>query len=397
MSSHSGRGAEKLFTTNFVLSCLANFVSFGGFYLLLATLPVYVKRIGGSDSQVGLIIGVLAATALVTRPFVGRASDRAGRKVLIVAGAVMLVASGVLYSFITSVTWLLALRVLHGAGFAAFGTALMALVADMSPAHRRGEAIGYFGASTNLAMVVGPALGVLVMQRLGFPTLFLSVAAAGIVTLGLSLALRNVSRGQAAGGQARTALVERSALFPSLVMCLTGITYASIVSFLPLFVEARNVGNAGLFFTVLGIVTMASRGPIGRISDNRGRASVVIPGLLLAAMGLVLLAYTSSMAVFVIVSLVYGVGFAAVQPALIALAVDRVGPEARGAAMGTFSAATDLGIGLGAIGWGLVSQTAGFSAMYVAAGGVALAGLALFVAGQRRGMAADLPRSTDAG
>jgi predicted MFS family arabinose efflux permease len=94
---------------------------------------------------------------------------------------------------------------------------------------------------------------------------------------------------------------------------------------------------------------------------------------------------------FLLAAVLYGLAFAAVQPALMALVVDRAAPNRRGAAMGTFSTAMDLGIGSGSMIWGVVAQTAGFTAMYTASATVAVLALAVFLAGtlRRRGQAVD--------
>ena len=388
-AGRASAGGDRILIGNFVAVCTANFACFASFYLLLATLPIYIIRIGGNDSEVGFVIGVFAATALVVRPFVGRGSDSVGRKILMLSGAAVLAASGLLYILTRSVPGLLALRIFHGVGFAVFGTAAMALVADISPAGRRGEAIGYYGASTNLAMVIGPAVGVLLMQRFGFTNLFVASAGLGLVSFMISLSLSGThGRRQEHSAEARTSLIEPSALFPSVVLALMAVTYAAILSFMPLLAEKRQIGNPGLFFTIMGVVMLATRGPMGRVSDRYGRGMIIVPGLLCMGLGLAIMAYTSSLAIFLVVSFMYGLGFAAVQPGLLALSVDRAGPQARGAAMGTVTAGMDLGIGAGSFLWGFVSQAFGFTALYLAAAAAALAGVLIYAVGSRRAKAA---------
>jgi MFS family permease len=119
------------------------------------------------------------------------------------------------------------------------------------------------------------------------------------------------------------------------------------------------------------------------LSDRFGRAVVIAPGLGLAALGLVVLSTATTLTAFLAVAVLYGLAFAAAQPAMMALVVDRAAPNRRGAAMGTFSMAMDLGIGLGSIVWGVVAQAAGYQAMYLAASVVALVALVVFVVGWR--------------
>ena len=380
---------EPLLTTNFVLACLITLASFASFYYLLATLPVYITTIGGDEREVGLIMGVFSATTVILRPFIGRAADDRGRRIFILVGNAILAVASALYAGVTSVALLLGLRVFHGVGWASGGTTMNALVADIAPRSRRGEAMGYFGMFSNLAMAVGPALGFMLMNAFSFPVLFFTAAAIAAIAVVLGFALREPARlapppATAKAGKAPgQGVIERTTLFPAAVLTLVTITYGSIVSFLPLFAAKQGIENPGIFFTVYAIVLILARGFTGQLSDRYGRAAVIVPGLVLATAALWLLATATVLPTFLAVAVLYGLAFAAVQPALMALVVDRAAPSRRGAAMGTFSAAMDLGIGLGSLLWGEVAYTAGFQVVYLASGGFAVLALLVFLVGAR--------------
>ena len=99
--------SDRIFTGNFIMICLANLAVISSFYFLMTTVPLYVETIGGDESQIGLIVGVMAAGALITRPVAGLLSDAWGRKLVIMGGAVILLAATALYTLATSVSWLL--------------------------------------------------------------------------------------------------------------------------------------------------------------------------------------------------------------------------------------------------------------------------------------------------
>ncbi|MDA8217073.1 MAG: MFS transporter [Dehalococcoidales bacterium] len=403
--AHQGR--EKLFTRNFLLACFITLTAFGSFYLLLATLPVYIVNIGGSESEVGLIIAVFSLTTVFLRPFIGRAADSYGKRIFILIGnAILALASGT-YGLARTVPLLLGLRVFHGVGWAAGGTATSALVADIAPPTRRGEAMGYFGMFNNLAMAVGPAFGFLLLNNYGFSTLFFTSAAIGVLATLLVLPVREARHNNpgapspgASGPQSRPQgpslagspaarslgggdLIERTALFPSAVLVLMSVTYGTIVTFLSVFADKQGIENPGIFFTVYAIVLIIARGLTGQLSDRYGRPAVIAPGLVLAAVGLLLLSTATALPTFLGVAVLYGLSFAAVQPAIMAMVVDRAPAWRRGAAMGTFSTAMDLGIGGGALVGGFVAQAAGYPAMYAAAAGVALLALVVLLVGTR--------------
>ncbi|NLT91913.1 MAG: MFS transporter, partial [Actinobacteria bacterium] len=337
-----------MFTRDFSLAILANLFSFASMYVLLATLPLYVVAIGGTVSDAGVVLACFTLSAVVVRPVVGRLSDRRAKKAIMLGGAVILAVSSLLYAPVHSVPLLMAVRVFHGVGWAAFGTAASALAADLAPLSRRGEAMGYFGVGMNVAMAIGPALGVFLVGWTGYGSLFLTAmvlgAAAALTTAGIAEPRR--APGQGALQRGWRSFILPSALFPSAVLFTNALTYASVVALLPLFADEAGLGNPGLFFTVFSVVVLVLRGPLGRVSDRRGRVAVVAPGLSVTFVALLVLSQAHSTAMMLVVAVLYAVGVGAAQPTLMAMTVDRAGPQERGAAMGTYTTAMDLGIGV---------------------------------------------------
>ncbi len=366
---------EKLFTRNFILTTLSTFALFASFYFLLVTLPTYIRVLGGTESQIGLIIGVFTISAVLLRPHIGREVDRRGRKNVLIAGLLIFLLSMLLYDYTTSVTSLLLLRVFQGIGWGAATTAAITLIADISPANRRGEAMGLYGMAANVAMATGPLLSEMLLEAYNFPALFAISAAIAFISLLLVLPVSETKVEHPV-----TPLFSKEALFPSALMFMVTVTYGSIVSFLPLFVEKHDIGvKAGIFFTVFAITLIIIRVLAGKLSDARGRKFVIVPGMFLIALGLWVLSTASSPQSFLAAALLYGMGFGSVHPALVALLVDRVGESGRGAAMGTFTAAFDLGIGSGSIILGVVLQYFSFMVMYLLGGLIVIAGAVWFI------------------
>lgn len=385
MTTHSIDGKtqlpqkERLFTLNFILIFFCTFAFFFSMHLLLPTLPLYVVAIGGKESELGLVTAAFTFSAVMLRPPIGQAVDARGKKAFILVGAGIFVISPILYIVANTIPWLLGLRLFHGMGIAAFTTAIIALVADISPVMRRGEAMGYFGIASDAAMALAPPLGVVVMTNLGFTPMFL--VALGFASLALLLASLVSDPHRAAAHPVRQLSVDsflsRPALFPSLlVFCLT-VTFGVVTTFLPVYVMRHELGNPGLLFTVFATVKMITRPIAGLLSDAFGRKTIILPGMLAVVVSMALLATVPSFAVLVTAAVFYGLGFGSVHPTLLAWVADRVQPEQRGAAMATFTTAFDLGIGLSAVGLGFVLELAGFATMWALAGGVALLGFAL--------------------
>jgi MFS family permease len=350
---------EKLFTKNFVLTSLSTVTIFTSFYFLLVTLPQYIlDELQGTESQIGLIIGVFTITAVLLRPFLGQEVDRRGRKTVLISGSVVFLVSMLLYNFTRSVEGLLMLRVLHGIGWGAATTAATTLIADIAPPDRRGEAMGIYGMSANVAMAVGPAASIMLLDATGYKMLFTAGAVIAFISLVLVLPISEI-----AVVRPKSPLFSREAFFPSFMMFTFTLTYGSIVSFLPLFAVKQGISNPGIFFTVFAITLILVRGLAGKLSDVKGRKFVIVPGMIITAIGLFVLSIAGSLTGFITAALLYGIGFGLFHPTMMALLVDRVSPLGRGAAMGTFTASFDLGIGMGSILMGVILEFAGKSIM----------------------------------
>ena len=377
---------EALFTRDFILLCLGTFLFAGSMFLLFAVLPVFVvEELHGADSQVGLIMGAFAVSALLVRPMTGRLVDQWSRKTLLSIGALIYCLAPALYTQAESVPVMLGLRFFHGLGIAAYTTAAGVIVADLAPSSRRGEGMGYYGMSLNLAMTIGPALGVMLIGSIGYDSLFWLCAALGLGSLVLSQMIREPARAPSphqAGSQPHK-WVSRAALFPGFIAVCMTVTFGAVVSFLPLFVKAADLGNPGLYFSVYSIVVVVSRPFAGRLSDRFGRAAVIVPGMVCLTVAMTTLAFSLSLFGLLIAAALQGLGFGGVQPSIMALVVDRSPPHERGAALATLMGAFDVGVGLSSIVLGAVLEYTDFTVMFLCAGGVALIG-ALGAAGGTR-------------
>lgn len=372
----------RIFTRDFTLVFLANLTNFLGFYLLLSTLPTYVTNILHKEWLVGVVLGIFGIVGVVVRPVVGWLADRWGGKLQMLVGAVLLIGTMLIFPFAGNAPSLLALRVLHGVGWAMFGTAASAMVALIAPAARRGEAMGYYGVSTSVAMAVAPAVGLAIVKARGeYHTLFL-VSAGLILLAGLAaLAVRNRRPDVPAMECTVECLFLPSAIFPSILSGLSTFTYSAVVFYIVRYADHFKLEQGGLFFTVLAITLVVTRGPIGKLSDRFGRAQVLAPGLVCAGAAVMWLALPPAPWTLATVAVLFGIGTAAVQPTLMALASDGAGPAERGAAMGTYTTAFDLGIGLGAGVAGWIIGAAGFQAMYLLSGLMSLLCVVVLTAG----------------
>ncbi len=129
----------------FILALTSNVLFWFSLQLLYPGLPLYVASLGGTPSDNGLATFAAAATAVVSRLFIGMLADRVGRKPVMILGGVIAAVTPVLYGASAAIPALLAARALSGIGIAAFTTGFQALLADLVPSEQRGEAFGWGG------------------------------------------------------------------------------------------------------------------------------------------------------------------------------------------------------------------------------------------------------------
>ncbi|HEY7675660.1 MAG TPA: MFS transporter [Candidatus Methylomirabilis sp.] len=375
-------GAERLFTTPFVLTCLATCMFFLSHQLVLMATPLYALERGGSEADAGTLTLVFSLAALVSRLPIGWVMDRWGRRPVMLAGTGIAVACALLYPGVAAMPGLLALRPFHGVALGIFTAASAAVIVDVVPPARRGEGMGYFGWGNNLPMAFGPMLSLALVSRFGFTTVFLVSAAVATIGTALGAGVRETGARVAAPLSLRPGTIfVPSAVFPGLIVGALTVNHGALVTFLPLMGKARAIGNPGAFFTVAAILLILIRAKAGTLSDLWGRGPVILPGMFLTALAMVLLGLSHGPGSLLAAGALYGVGLALAQPALMAMVGDRAGEADRGRAISTFYTGWELGIGAGAYPLGYLLSRTNFTVMFVTAGLVtALGGIGYLLA-----------------
>ncbi|GAB6172093.1 MFS transporter [Paradesulfitobacterium aromaticivorans] len=385
LTKQSVRGtvAEPLWTKNFFLVLLSNFATYIGFYLLLPTLPIYIKEMSGKESLTGLAMGVFLISAVLIRPFAGRALDKHGRRGIYLTGLAVFTVCSLAFNWVHGLAVFLLFRFIQGFGWGYCNTAAGTVAADVIPKSRLGEGMGYFGLAMSVAMGIAPAISLFIIEKYTFNVLF-SVSALAVAVSLLAAVLIRYRKANLNPGTVNAVLIEKRALRPSLVAFFITLVYSSVLSFLALYGEQRGISGIGIFFTVYAITITLSRPMLGRIADQHGFDLVIIPGLVIVTLTMILFYLSQTLTMFILAGIVFGIGFGAVQPSLQALSVLNVPPERRGAAVGTYFTAFDIGVGLGSVVWGIVADAAGYSMMYLLNVIPAVLALAFYLAFSRQ-------------
>lgn len=282
-----------------------------------------------------------------------------------IAGTVLYAVSSAAYLVAPAFWPLLIVRVIHGIGLAFFSTASFTLIVNISPDAHRGRSLSYFYLAINIAFALGPSLGVFLMDLFDFTILFLVCTGLSLCSLFIILKVSKIQAVPLGDSSARnSSFLNREALPPSIMTFLGGIIWGALTTFFPLFALTHGVGNPGFFFAALAITLILARALGGKILDLYRREKVILPSLLAQVIAMAILIFSTTLPMFLLVAVIWGLGTAFFYPALVADAIDRAG-SSRGPAIGTYTALSDLGIGMGSVIMGIVLELTNYPAMFL--------------------------------
>jgi MFS family permease len=349
-------------------------VTFCGLLAVGAVLPVLPRYVHGpldsGDIAVGIVIGAYAITGLLLRPFAGRLADRRGRKPTVLLGALVLSASGLLYLPSLGLAGLIVARLALGAGEGALYTAGSTWIVDMAPAERRGRVLGLYGLAVWGGLSVGPLAGELLLDAGGYRAVWLFAAAMPL--LGALIASRVPDPFVPHTHSEPHPLIAPEAIRPGLAVALASVGYAAIAAFVVLHLEDRGVGHGVVVFGAFAAMIVLTRLVAGDLPDRVGAARVAVVATLVEAAGLLTIAFSHSLALALVGGCAMGAAFSLLNPSLMLIALGRVSENARGAAMGTYTAFFDAGVGFGAPLAGLAAALTDYEGAFVFAAVIAV-------------------------
>jgi MFS family permease len=353
-------------------------VTFCGLVAVGAVLPVLPRYVHGpldaGNIAVGVVVGSYAITGLLLRPFAGRLADRRGRRPTVLLGSAVVAVAGFLYLLPFGVPGLIAARLLLGAGEGAVFTAGSAWIVDIAPPQRRGRVIGLYGLAVWAGLSVGPLIGELLLNASGYTAVWLFAGAAPL--LGALIALRLPEPFHPAGRAEQHPLIAREAIRPGTALALASLGYATVASFVVLHLDARGIGHGATVFGAFATMVVLTRLVGGDLPDRVGPARVATAAAAIEAVGLATMGLAHSFGVAIAGALAMGAAFSLLYPSLSLIVVERVPETRRGAALGTFTAFFDAGIGFGAPMAGLMAALVSYEGAFLFSTAVALVAMA---------------------
>ena len=285
---------EKLWIPEFLGMGGSNLFLFMSQYIMVAALPIFIMdTLGGGDMEAGLAMTAFQIGAVSCRPLAGRIIDAVNKQKLMRGATAAFFLVMFAFNWFHSEQAIYALRLLHGCIFALATTAAAAMAALVLPASRKGEGIGYFALSTNLAMVVGPLIGLLLIGNLGGTALFAFMTALAILTFLTANARRLPDEVVCPAKRPKKGFhlsdfIERRSLAPALLGGMVFFAYGGILTFIPLYAKSLGLqAETSLFFVVFAFVIILTRPVIGRLFDEKGPDWTVWPGFAFFAAGMV--------------------------------------------------------------------------------------------------------------
>jgi MFS family permease len=373
---------EKLFKRDFITVCTSNFLAYFSVYLIVPILPVFLEEKGYSNFLIGAIMAMFTVAALL-RPLFGRTADKRGRRVVLVAGTLLLGASTFLYVGFDSAVPLFIIRFINGIGLAAFHTAAYAVIGDLAPSSRRLQAIALFYMSVDLTIAIAPIIAIPMQEAWGVTPVYILAGCLAVLAMFVSMAVRETrvpGERQEKSGRSR---IRITALQKAIFSCTMGftLTFGTLQTFIILSSEAKNIDLGQYFFTIFAVTLIIFRLGMGRKADRLPRRPLIITSAIAALMGLTIIALSGNIILLFTGIFVYALGFAYLPTTLSALLLDHTPVSDRGAALGIFMAVFDIGIGLGGIALGPLADLWNYTTMYLVSAGIALVGLIFFLAG----------------
>lgn len=362
----------------FITATVTNFfffLSLNGFVLL----PLYILALGGTEIEVGIVMGLYSGVGIVCQPLLGPIVDAVGRRPFMLAGVGLVFGASLLAISAESIVALAVVRTLQGLGFSAFFVSMFSYVVDIVPPAQRGWALGIYGVSGFVSTAVAPLAGELIIRYWGFRALFVVSAVLAAVTVAIVWQVRD-TRPHAVVTMVRMgASMTRMGVDDVLqrhmaVTFFFGLGSGTIFAFLPTFAEDLGVRTLSLFYTAYALAAIAVRVFGGRLIDTRGRRAVIVPSMfvqavstgLLTALGLLVSRQSTTpvLPVLFISGLLSGGAHGFLYPGLAALITDTAPDDRRASIVGVFSAVMLLGQTSGAVIFGFVTHGLGYGFMW---------------------------------
>lgn len=355
-----------------------------GYGIVVPLLPIYADQLGASALEIGFTNAGFSLMVLISLPFMGRLSDRFGRKIFICLGLTIMTMASLAFIWAQNPTQLILVRVFQGIGASMQLPIAMAYLGDITPKGEEGKWTGHFSAILFSGMSLGPLLGGALTDLFSVNTTFQVMAALCFIGLIATLLFLPEVKERVVAKENGSAFegLRKSRIFKGVFAfrMAIGFSMACTMTFLPLF----GSHNLGLSVFLIGVL-IASRTPLallqsytGMLADRYSRRGLVVIGSLSAIIFIALMPVASGFWPLLIMYALMFVGVAFAMPAATAYVVEEGRVFGMGASMALFMMAMQVGHGVGPILLGGIADFMGIESAFYAAAILLLLGIIVF-------------------
>ncbi|NEO30241.1 MAG: MFS transporter [Symploca sp. SIO3C6] len=389
------RKLESNVRQNLLILFAAGLLFWSSIASMLPTLPPYIKDMGATTQQLGIVMGCFAIGLLLFRTPLGILADKHSRKLVLIIGTLVAAIAPLCYLivplgylWVNSIALLMLIRVFHGISIAAFTTGYSALVADLSPPQQRGELIGYMSLVAPMGLAVGPMMGSFLQTEAGYPALFLGAGGLGLLSVVFTSVVSEQIRFESEAQETSPPhskhllhlLTSPRLRIPVAVLLVVGFAFGTISTFISLFIRETGVDfNAGLFFSATAIINFSTRLFAGRASDLYGRGLFISGGLVCYSCSMFLISTAQTPQGFLLATIAQGIAAGTVLPMMIVLMSDRSTPDERGRVFSVGIGGFDLGIALAGPVFGFFADMLSYRGIFTVTTGLMLLALIVFI------------------
>ncbi|MFP4171023.1 MAG: MFS transporter [Methanomassiliicoccales archaeon] len=300
--------------------------------------PLIMRTFDINEGEVGLLITAFTVPGVILAPFLGVLADRRGRRKVLVPCLFLFALAGTLCAFAPTFQILLVLRVIQGVGGASLGSLALTIVGDLYEGKTRATAMGYNESVLNIGTASYPSIGGALATLGWFFPFYLSLLA---VPVGLMVIFVLDSPEPSVTESMRRyfARTWRVVKEPRAILLFTAIAlsllvlYGSYLAFFPLLLDSLGANSLeiGLIMSTMSLTTALIASQMGRLSARFSYSTLLKASYPFFALGLVLIPLVNDLILFIVPTVIFGVGLGLNLPSIFTLMADHSPMESRGA------------------------------------------------------------------
>lgn len=369
-----------LWSRNFILVNLGNFLMYIAFYMLLPILPLYLSQeLQAGESIIGTILSLYTVAALITRPVAGFWLDKVARKPLMMVFYIFYISMCLSYTLAASLALFFVIRFVHGIAFGSATVGINTMAVDIIPEEKRGEGLGIYTSSTSSAMAVGPLISLFMYENgCPFRYIFITVFLIGLAGFTVTSRIKAPQRQEYSVKKfSLRHLLLREGLPEASVMTLLTFGYGILTVYLSIY-ASREVGitkGIGYYFTIFAAGLVASRLLSAMILRSGKYITVFSLGIASLIISYFIIAFIHNPVAFFSSAIFMGIGYGIISPTAQTMIINLAKDTDRGIANATYLTFFDIGVGCGVFAGGIIAQYTNYSTAYACGFLLTIAGM----------------------